>query len=61
MDQSYTLFSPLNLAGLNLKNRITMAPMFVSYANGDGTASPLLRYTHEIKRFFLSLNSRADV
>ncbi|HUI44572.1 MAG TPA: NADH:flavin oxidoreductase [Nitrospirota bacterium] len=36
------LFSPFQLKGLALKNRITMAPLFLSYANPDGTASELI-------------------
>jgi 2,4-dienoyl-CoA reductase (NADPH2) len=36
------LFSPFTLKGLQLKNRITMAPLYLGYANPDGTASPLL-------------------
>jgi len=42
MDQNIILFSPLELAGLRLKNRITMAPLFLGYAHADGTVSPLL-------------------
>ncbi len=41
MEQSL-LFSPFRLKGLVLKNRITMAPLFLSYANPDGTASELI-------------------
>jgi len=33
------LFSPLNIGNLVLKNRITLAPMFLCYANSDGTVS----------------------
>ncbi len=36
------LFSPLNVAGLTLANRITMAPLYLSYAGEGGTISPLL-------------------
>jgi 2,4-dienoyl-CoA reductase (NADPH2) len=36
------LFSPFQLNGLALKNRITMAPLFLSYANPDGTANELI-------------------
>ena len=36
------LFSPFRIKGLALKNRITMAPLFLSYANPDGTASELI-------------------
>lgn len=42
MDQNTILFSPLELAGLRLKNRITMAPLFLGYAHADGTVSPPL-------------------
>jgi 2,4-dienoyl-CoA reductase (NADPH2) len=35
------LFTPYALKGLTLKNRITMAPMYVGYANRDGTVSSL--------------------
>lgn len=37
-----TLFSPFRLNGLQLSNRISMAPFFAGYAHGDGTVSPLL-------------------
>jgi len=36
------LFSPLQVKNLTLKNRITMAPLFLGYANPDGTVSALL-------------------
>jgi 2,4-dienoyl-CoA reductase-like NADH-dependent reductase (Old Yellow Enzyme family) len=36
------LFSPFQLKGLALKNRITMAPLYLSYANPDGTANELI-------------------
>ncbi len=36
------LFSPIELSGLRLKNRLTMAPMFWGYANEDGTVSQTL-------------------
>ena len=42
MDQNIALFSPLKLEGVELKNRITMAPLFLGYAHADGTVSPLL-------------------
>ncbi len=42
MDQNIALFSPLKLEGIELKNRITMAPLFLGYAHADGTVSPLL-------------------
>ncbi|MCF8061615.1 MAG: NADH:flavin oxidoreductase [Deltaproteobacteria bacterium] len=40
---AYTrLFSPLRLDGLRLKNRITMAPLYLGYAAQGGKVSPLL-------------------
>ena len=36
------LFSPLKLGGLKLKNRITMAPLYLGYAGAGGKVSPLL-------------------
>jgi len=33
------LFTPLNIGNLVLKNRITLAPMFLCYGNLDGTVS----------------------
>jgi len=36
------LFSPLELNGLSLANRITMAPLFLGYAGSDGLANPRL-------------------
>ena len=36
------LFKPLNLNGLRLKNRITMAPLYLGYAASGGRMSPLL-------------------
>ncbi|MCX9083724.1 MAG: NADH:flavin oxidoreductase [Candidatus Methanoperedens sp.] len=33
------LFTPLNVGNLVLKNRITLAPMFLCYGNSDGTVS----------------------
>jgi len=43
------LGSPLKLNGLTLKNRITMTPLYLGYANPDGTVSPLLLdYYHEM-------------
>lgn len=36
------LSTPLKVNGLNLKNRITMTPLYLGYANPDGTVSPLL-------------------
>ena len=37
-----SLFSPIQIKNLNLKNRITMAPLFLGYANPDGTVSSLI-------------------
>lgn len=36
------LFSPCRLDGMSLKNRITMAPLFLGYANSDGSAGELI-------------------
>jgi NADPH2 dehydrogenase len=36
------LFSPLNIGKLSLKNRITMAPLYLGYAGEGGTVSRLL-------------------
>ena len=36
------LFEPFTIKALKLKNRITMTPMFLGYANPDGTPSHLL-------------------
>lgn len=36
------LFSGFDLAGLTLKNRITMAPLYLGYAGEGGVVSPLL-------------------
>jgi NADPH2 dehydrogenase len=36
------LFSPLRVAGIHLKNRLTMAPTYLGYAGPGGTVSPLL-------------------
>ncbi|MBW2365278.1 MAG: NADH:flavin oxidoreductase, partial [Deltaproteobacteria bacterium] len=35
------LFSSIKIKNLSLKNRITMAPTYVGYANPDGTVSEL--------------------
>ncbi len=37
-----SLFQPLDLGGLKLKNRITMAPLYLGYAAHGGKISPLL-------------------
>lgn len=36
------VFSPLKVGGLELKNRLTMAPLYLGYAGEGGTVSPLL-------------------
>jgi 2,4-dienoyl-CoA reductase-like NADH-dependent reductase (Old Yellow Enzyme family) len=36
------LFSPYTLGSLTLKNRVTMAPLFLGYANPDGTVNSLI-------------------
>jgi 2,4-dienoyl-CoA reductase (NADPH2) len=36
------LFSPIEVGGLKLENRITMAPLYLGYAGKGGTVSPLL-------------------
>ena len=38
------LFKPLNLSGLRLKNRMTMAPLYLGYAAEGGRMSRLLLY-----------------
>ena len=42
------LFKPMKLKGLRLKNRITMAPLYLGYAGSDGTVSPLLLYHYKL-------------
>lgn len=42
MKESSLLFSPYELKGVSLKNRIIMAPLFVGYANRDGTVNQLV-------------------
>ena len=42
------LFKPMNLNGLKLKNRITMAPLYLGYAGSGGTVSPLLLYHYKL-------------
>jgi len=37
-----SLFTPFQMKGLTLKNRITMAPLFLGYANPDGTTNALI-------------------
>jgi 2,4-dienoyl-CoA reductase (NADPH2) len=41
------LFKPLTVKGLRLKNRITMAPLYLGYAAAGGKVSPLLLYHYE--------------
>jgi len=41
------LFKPLKLDGLRLKNRITMAPLYLGYAASGGRISPLLLYHYK--------------
>ena len=41
------LFKPLKLDGLRLKNRITMAPLYLGYAALDGRISQLLLYYYK--------------
>ena len=36
------LFSEITIQGLTLKNRITMAPLYLGYAGEGGTVSPML-------------------
>ena len=36
------LFTPIELGGISLKNRLTMAPLYLGYAGAGGTVSPLL-------------------
>jgi 2,4-dienoyl-CoA reductase-like NADH-dependent reductase (Old Yellow Enzyme family) len=36
------LFEPIRIKGLSLKNRLTMAPLYLGYANPDGTVSDLM-------------------
>jgi len=36
------LFSPIKVGGLKLKNRLTMAPLYLGYAGEGGVVSPLL-------------------
>jgi NADPH2 dehydrogenase len=35
------IFASFRLQGLTLKNRITMTPLYLGYANSDGTVSQL--------------------
>ena len=42
------LFKPIKLNGLRLKNRITMAPLYLGYAAAGGRISPLLLYHYKL-------------
>ena len=42
------LFKPLKVKGLRLKNRITMAPLYLGYAASGGKMSPLLLYHYKL-------------
>jgi 2,4-dienoyl-CoA reductase-like NADH-dependent reductase (Old Yellow Enzyme family) len=42
MNRQNLLLSPLSIKNLHLKNRITMAPLFLGYANPDGTVNSLI-------------------
>ncbi|MCK4486245.1 MAG: hypothetical protein KAU38_05700 [Desulfobacterales bacterium] len=41
------LFKPLKLGGVKLKNRITMAPLYLGYVAMGGKISPLLLYHYK--------------
>ena len=41
------LFSPIKVNGLRLKNRITMAPLYLGYASEGGKVSPLLLHHYK--------------
>ena len=41
------LFKPMVMKGLRLKNRITMAPLYLGYATMGGKISPLMLYHYE--------------
>ncbi len=42
------LFSPLSVGGLELDNRVTMAPLYLGYAGQGGTVSPLVLEHYEL-------------
>jgi len=42
------LFKPLTLKGLRLKNRITMAPLYLGYAAQGGRVSPLMLHHYRL-------------
>jgi len=41
------LFSPIRFNGLRLKNRITMAPLYLGYASEKGSVSPLMLHHYQ--------------
>ncbi|MBW1777883.1 MAG: NADH:flavin oxidoreductase [Deltaproteobacteria bacterium] len=41
------LFTPLKVNGLRLKNRITMAPLYLGYAGPGGNVSPLILHYYK--------------
>lgn len=43
MEGFKALFSPLKIGNIILKNRITLAPMFLCYGKQDGTVSEKMR------------------
>lgn len=42
------LFKPIKFNGMRLKNRITMAPLYLGYAAAGGKISPLLLYHYKL-------------
>ncbi|EFK07487.1 NADH oxidase domain protein [delta proteobacterium NaphS2] len=42
------LFTPITVGGITLKNRITMAPLYLGYAGPGGAVSPLLLYHYRL-------------
>ena len=42
MPEFTALFSPMEFAGLKLKNRIAMTPLYLGYAGSDGGVTPLV-------------------
>ena len=42
------LFKSITIKGLRLKNRITMAPLYLGYATDGGRVSPLLLYHYKL-------------
>jgi 2,4-dienoyl-CoA reductase (NADPH2) len=41
------LFRPLKVKGIRLKNRITMAPLYLGYADQEGRVTDLMRYHYQ--------------